>query len=175
MDLARPSGVVFSDSLGLDLLESGVRRRFAQDSAYVAGIAEQDPMTVHVLSGRVTIPERNKRPLSGFKFRLQRLETLPFRELQTRGRFVHRLEVEPADPGSIKLLVRHKQVLPSGRQHRAARMNLRFPTEYQEQGDGNFALADYANVVAVLARAGVRPRWDVDLLLEYPVPPSLGS
>ena len=63
MDVARPSGVVFSDSLGIELLGPDLAERFNPDEIYVKGLAEDIPMRVHYLADRTVIADSYKRPL----------------------------------------------------------------------------------------------------------------
>lgn len=71
MDLARPSGIVVDDAVGLDLLDEDTQALFEQQQVYLRSVAEVDPKRVYVLKGAVQIPEQAKRPIA-----LERWETI---------------------------------------------------------------------------------------------------
>jgi class 3 adenylate cyclase len=63
MDLARPSGIVLDDAVGVELLDDDTRDLFEPQEVYVRSVAEVDPKTVYVLKGAVEIAEQATHPI----------------------------------------------------------------------------------------------------------------
>jgi class 3 adenylate cyclase len=87
MDVARPSGVVFSANLGYDLLDEDTSKQFEEDEAYVKGLAEEVPTKVYYLRGRTVIPEPNRHPLKRQKRKTEPLEKLLSEKHRSAGYF----------------------------------------------------------------------------------------
>jgi len=64
IDLARPSGVAFDQSLGPDLLKPDLLSQFTTDQAYLKGIAEAEPLKVWIASERTVVSPPTKQPIS---------------------------------------------------------------------------------------------------------------
>jgi hypothetical protein len=117
MDLARPSGVVFDDNFGGQLLGSDLAARFKPEEAYVKGLAESEPMTVYCLAGRVEIPAFNKHPFVTFSQKSETPETITFKELALREIYEHPLTGVPVDTSEVDVHLAHPTVLPNGKKH----------------------------------------------------------
>lgn len=63
MDLARPSGIVLDYSFGMDLLEDETKEMFAEDKAYVRGVAEEEPIKIYYTKQYTLLPPSCKKPL----------------------------------------------------------------------------------------------------------------
>lgn len=63
MDLARPSGIVIDNSLGIELLDEATRGRFEPADVYLRSVAEDTPRRIHFLKDIVQLPESAKTPL----------------------------------------------------------------------------------------------------------------
>lgn len=63
MDVARPSGIVFDSSFGIELLEDDKKEQFSKDEIYVKGIAEDTPIGIHYLNNYVIVSEIFKKPI----------------------------------------------------------------------------------------------------------------
>jgi class 3 adenylate cyclase len=63
-DLAKPSGIVIDQSLGINLLDENTRNNFKEQDVYLDGIAEDTPITVYFTKKFTKIPERNSRPIA---------------------------------------------------------------------------------------------------------------
>lgn len=62
--LARPGGVVFDESLSLNLLAEDKQKLFDMASVYIIGIAEQTPIDVYYLKDSVMLPPESRKPIS---------------------------------------------------------------------------------------------------------------
>ena len=64
MDIARPSGIVFDSNFGLNLLSDETSEFFSkEDSVYVRGIAEENPISVYYTKKHTIIPDMYKHPI----------------------------------------------------------------------------------------------------------------
>jgi class 3 adenylate cyclase len=167
MDLARPSGVVFDESFGYELLETSIQKEFVQESAYIKGIAEKDPISVYCLEGHAEIPEFNKSPMNQFKRHTEPAETLPLKEWEERGLYQHILKKEPARKDSIIAHIAYPGVRSNGTKHQGL---YRFDTErakYVAKGDQHLARVDYRPSIEAMKSAGVKSPWNVTVTLEF--------
>lgn len=174
MDLARPSGIVFDDRFGLELLETDVQTRFARDFAYVKGLAESTPMTVYCLEGYTEIPEYNKVPLDGFERFAERVEHVTFKDFEDRGRFRnfrHFMSREPARRDNIELHISYPKTQPNGTKHPSMTTVDTLPGEFGTTADQIFALVEYPQLVAEMREEGVKSSWGVSATLEYSIVP----
>lgn len=60
MDLARPAGVVFDRSFGIELLPAESAARFSPEEAYVRGVAEEKPIPIYFTHELTQIPAGSK-------------------------------------------------------------------------------------------------------------------
>jgi len=63
MDLARPSGLVISDKLGINLLEKKNRINFLEDTVYLRGVAEKHPTKIHYTKKYTVIDKSYHEPI----------------------------------------------------------------------------------------------------------------
>lgn len=171
MDLARPSGIVFDDRFGFNMLDPAIKERFRKDAAYVKGLAESKPMTVFCLDGFTQIPEHNKRPLDGFVRFTEEAENLTFKTLKDRKLFRHELTREPARTDNIELLLQYPDVTASGKKHGAISRIATLPAEYGVSAGKPYAQVDYREEIAQLESFGLKDGWEVMVMLEYSVIP----
>lgn len=171
MDLARPSGIVFDDRFGYDLLTEAIKKRFKEDSAYVKGLAESKPMKVYRLDGFTEIPEYAKHPLDGFIRFTEAPEVLTFKTLAERDVFRHNLSKQPARTDNIEAHVRYPKVRSNGqKQPGVSRVNT-LPAQFGTAVGNSFAEVDYREIAANLKKWGVKSTWNVEIILEYSVIP----
>lgn len=168
MDLARPRGVVFEGSLGHGLSLDDLRSRFRKEEVYVKGLAEDHPLTVHVLDPDVEVPEYNRRPINQLKTSVQPMPDRTFREIKEFGRYVLKLQDEPADPDAIKVLIRHKKVTAGGRAHKHLHTTHTFSGELVRRGGEAYVYIDYAKICRRLEQEGVKMPWSIGAKIEYP-------
>jgi len=171
MDLARPSGIVFDQRFGFNLLDPEVQKRFKEETAYIKGLAESKPMTIFCLDDYTEIPEFNKRPLDGFVRHLEPKQTLSFKTLEERGSFRHPVKLPPARTDNIELHIEYPKVKADGRRHASVGYIDTLPATFGTAAGESYALVSYANQVAAMKALGVRSDWQVSIVLEYSVLP----
>jgi class 3 adenylate cyclase len=170
MDLARPSGVVFDRSLGIELLTPEIAKEFSEEQAYIKGLAEEEPVAVWALKNRTVIPEFNRRPLNRHTRRLETSEELPLKEVTARGAsFIQPLSRNPASTESIVVNVKAPMPTSTGRAHAKMRLLPKFPLLYTEHLGKPAAYMNCVEIGRVLADKGVKPSWLVTLTVEYSV------
>jgi len=106
MDVARPRGIVFDASLGVELLTPEQQKLFAKDSIYLRGVAESNSIDIWYTKDMTIIP-----PL--YKQRLDDIEWEKVTETFTMNTIEHLMEVspwlrislkkEPIDPTDIQV------------------------------------------------------------------------
>ena len=167
MDLARPRGVVFSDMLGWALLEDALSAQFVSDKVYVKGIAEDQPMAVHIQETAVSLPESSKRPINRYDRKTTDPEEFTFKKLKERGYYIHLLAEKPAVTNNIVLYVRYPKPMASGRRHKSMSQIMQISAEYTEREGKHYARIDYNDVQERLTDIGVKDTWPVILTVEY--------
>ena len=101
MDIARPSGIVFDEGFGVDLLHPSTRKLFARESVFVKGIAEHKPMPIFYTTQNTRIAPSYKKPLVSVKWETEKYDYL-FKEIKAScSRFIYDLKKEPLDPGQL--------------------------------------------------------------------------
>jgi class 3 adenylate cyclase len=170
MDLARPSGVVFDDSFGFELLPEELRERFAKSSAYVKGLAEAEPLTVFYLGDHTEIPEYNRSPMNRFKRFAEAPETITFNELQERGpRFRHPLKHSPAKKNGIEVHIHYPRVRANKTKHPTLYNIGTATAEYGNAAGREYGLVDYSTWIDKIRETGVKGPWKLTLTVEYSV------
>jgi Adenylate cyclase, family 3 (some proteins contain HAMP domain) len=165
MDIARPRGVVFNESLGVRLLERATSDRFAKDEVYVRGISEDRPMRVFVSTGQVEVLDRYRQPPTIARW--ERFEDGPrlLSEIAERGRFRHKAAYRPISGGV--LYASAPKAVADGSASKSLQTVHQFEIEYSRFMGEHCLVADYAKVVASLRKSGVKPNWPVSILVEY--------
>ncbi|HKB52167.1 MAG TPA: hypothetical protein VKC63_12170 [Solirubrobacterales bacterium] len=170
MDLARPSGVVFDESLGLELLPDEVREQFTRDTAYVKGLAEDVPLTVFCMSGYTRIPEYNKSPMNRFIRFTEPEETITFKDLQERGpTYRHPLKRKPAKQDGIEVHVKYPLVRANKTKHPKLDRAATVTATYLHAAGRDYALVDYSSLITRIDASGVKGPWRVRIAVEYSI------
>jgi hypothetical protein len=106
MDLARPSGVVFDETLDAGALKPKLRQQFDEADVYLKGVADDVPLRVHYTAPPTSIPERFRKPIRPDKIERQS-ETMTLKAGRARGTgyWLQPLEAEPTDRDKIRLRV----------------------------------------------------------------------
>lgn len=166
MDLARPSGVVFDSRLVKGLsLEASLLSEFETSAVYLKGIADTVPMDVYA-SSAVSIPPRNRRPLEGIPYESKVIK-LPFRDLVSRGRFIHKPPVEPIDPDDIELVITAPKATASGAKGKLITVRTVKPVASRKGANGWEATFDYSEITASMRDQGVKSTWECSVCLRY--------
>jgi class 3 adenylate cyclase len=173
MDLARPFGVVFDDSFGIEELTTAVRKKFAHADVYVNGIAEESSIRVYYLPGWTTIAEHRKLPISAPIMMADVTKKLTLKALKDRGSFLEELEGEPAQPtAGATLIVEYPAVRDDGTEtgllwtlDRQAVIERKLNTWY--------AKIDYDEIAKKVEARRCQDDWTVRTTLEYLVRPTV--
>jgi class 3 adenylate cyclase len=169
MDLARPAGVVFDSSLGLELLSPELQEQFSKEAVYIKGIAEDDPITVYCLKGRTRIPEYNKSPMNKLKQFTENKEVVALKTLQERGPFLHPLSHEPAKKENILVHIRYPDVRKDKSKHPSIRRNMEEKAEFKSARGTPYARIEWGPLVSKLRNYGVKDSWEIDIVIEYSI------
>lgn len=176
MDLARPRGVVFANSLltGVSLPQA-TAEQFLHEVVYVRGMHDTTPLEVFV-SGSVQVPARNRSPLDGTSFESP-VDVEKFSQFEQRApEFVHRPPVEPLDPRTVELVVSWPVMTKSGAKSSSLRRtNGWMPIEVKKVASGWELTYDYGDIVRAMKGVGIKSTWEVRAFLRYLAPtPSEG-
>jgi hypothetical protein len=176
MDLARPSGVVFDKTFGIDLLEPDMRTRFVEDFAYVKGIADAKPLTVFRLDGFVEIPDFNKRPMDSFERFTEDPIKITFKDFQDWAPiFRHNLTREPARTDNIEVHVQYPATKSDGRKHPTMVRIASVDADYLRTMGKSIAQVDYRAPLSAMEEAAVRRSWPMIVTIEYSVAPEAAA
>ena len=172
MDLARPRGVVFSDTVGLNLLDDAHLKQFTEEQVYVKGIAEDAPMKVHILGDSVRLSDVNRRPFNKYVWRKTKTEEIKLKGIRERSpRFVHKLNEAPALPGDIRVHIEHPAKTAQGRKHPKFLRRPVLKAVLQENQGVSYAAVDYAALDRMLTDYGVKETWPIKITIEYAILP----
>lgn len=171
MDLARPRGVVFDSSLGLDLLTDEQAALFQAELVYLKGIADTEPLTAYTTAD-VEVPASNRKPFGADIFR-EKPVTLTLNEMKRSGRkFLHRLTHRPLTPEALRVGVSFPAADAAGKKQKNVSNTLPHydGVEFEDHFDGPCVSVDYPELADFLEKAGMKGTWSVNLLISYPVP-----
>ncbi|MBJ7519016.1 MAG: hypothetical protein JHC84_04905 [Solirubrobacteraceae bacterium] len=172
MDLARPAGVVFEDSLGLGLLDAETKLAFQLHHVYVKGLAEEEPIVVHASANKTRIPEYNRYPIAKFRRVTTEPEELKFSQVRERARyFLHPLDQEPARRDDVVVHTSFPAATKSGAKSKSMYLQREFPVEYKEHQGKPYARVDYQAIIEKLESGGVKSTWSGTIVVEYSIRP----
>jgi class 3 adenylate cyclase len=169
MDLARPRGVVFDESLGWELLKIELRNKFSRELAYIRGISEDSPINVYVMTNEVQLADVNRRPIHKYEWRTTEREEMSLKALRQRGNFLFDLPEEPALADDIRVHVSYPMVTVSGRKHPSFITQPIYKAVLEKRRGNSFAIIDCSRIADELANKGVKETWQVKVLVEYAV------
>jgi len=169
MNLARPSGIVFDETFGMEQLEDEVKARFNKESVYVNGLAENSPMSVFCLNGYTEISDHSKNPLGGFTPFMESPTEQKFKDFAERGRFRHKLTQVPARKDAIQIHLQYPTIRANGSKHPTFVKIKTVVAGYEELAGIAYALFDYSPVAKELKAYGVKDGWPVRTTIEYSV------
>ncbi len=168
MDMARPSGVIFSDALGLNLLDQNLVKRFEAAEVYVRGVAEDEPMSIHYLAERTVIEDVYKRPLHRTHVHSEDPVELTVREMEQMGNFRFALSKDPVDRAKINLVARFPGATPSGKKTDIL-MVTKVPGVYDEDAKGPHVRVSMPDAAKLVGGRGTKSRWKGTVRIEYVV------
>ncbi len=171
MDLARPHGVLFDESLGVDLLDGETRQRFVKESVYIKGLADVAPLLVY-RTADVDIPVSNRKPFGAEVFREKRVTKSLATVRQQGPLFIHRLTHTPTSVGGIRVEARYPATTSSGKKstfYKHVELTER-GIEYVNDGDEAHLVLDYNAIAKKALSEGCKSTWSIDIDVRYPVP-----
>jgi class 3 adenylate cyclase len=176
MDLARPHGVVVSETLGIKLLDEEYREQLNQELVYIKGIADEEPIAVYTMFGWVDIPAMNRKPLTVYEWRRIEQEKTTIKSLKSRGSpsLMAALPAEPALPDDIRVYAVYPAPTASGRKHPKYTKQPIFKATYNLHKGGHYARINIGEIAARLEQDGAKPLWPITLTVEYAVHPESG-
>jgi class 3 adenylate cyclase len=170
MDLARPSGVVFDASYGVDLLPDEVAKDFREEAVYLKGIATSKPLTVYCWPPSVTISPIHRSPIDEERWEHQTLTTTP-KELEEMAAKHYRWVLEPAPlPGAtVECAVTHDAVTKGRRRSKKHEQSFGLEVSLRRAADRTVARIDQHQLATRLREKGVGPTWPVVVKISYRV------
>ena len=168
MDFARPSGVVFDASLGIDLLSEETIGLFEKDSVYIRGIAEREPIDVYYSKEYAEIPAACRQPIQETKWETVS-DSKTLKAIKDLGpRLSYALPSRPADPDRIRVRVSHDWIV-RGKRQKGARSVFDFAErEYYLDADKPVVMVRYDALAKLLEARGVKAPWLVAIDILYP-------
>ncbi len=167
MDIARPSGIVFSDSFGADLLDATEIGKFAKGNVYLKGIAEDKPIPIYYSKGITKISAMHKAPLNKIAWKTIKVEK-KLSEFSKLGTMYYSLSERPTDPDEILVDVNYPR-LSKGR--RVPGVSAVFNPEFKYEtkgGEHNVALS-MEGIANQAKKDGVKDAWKIHMIIKYPV------
>lgn len=176
MDFARPLGVVFDDSLGIDHLTKTTQMLFAQDRVFIRGISDTEPRQIYFVSDWTKISDHSRLPIAApIKFATVP-ESTDFADLKLRGGyFMMPLERPPAHPDDATIHVFYPEAMPDGSRHPSNRYRPTFPVMIERELNRWWARVDFSAVCKSMTKDGYHDDWPVELAVEYYVRPNTGD
>jgi len=105
MDLARPSGIVFDTSLGIQLLSDELREQFSKDAVCIRGIAESQPIEIYYTKNSTHIDPSSRQPIEKAIFETYD-DTKTLKQIREFGpSFIYTLRSEPKDSCSVEVVL----------------------------------------------------------------------
>ena len=102
MEKARPSGIVFDESFGYELLKESNKELFSTDDIYLRSVAERIPIMIYFTKEYTIISDDDKKPIVDYRWETKELKR-PFSFFNSVGGTPIRitLDKEPTKPSSI--------------------------------------------------------------------------
>jgi len=168
MDLARPSGIVFDDTFGIECLSEKLTGLFEKDSVYIRGIAEKEPIDIYYSKDYTRISPLNKQPIEEVKWiTIEDEKTL--KQIRARApNFLYDLSSKPVDPSQIKVRISHPLVT-KGRKVEGTISLFDFDNfEYFLEAGKPTLRLKFNALAERLEKAGVKRGWIVTIKVMYP-------
>lgn len=165
-DLARPSGIVIDGRFNISLLTEEQRALFEEETVYLKGIYEAEPIKIFYAKEFTSIPEYNKHPIAEKKWR-HKVDITPYRDLLKFDTFRYELESEPVDPDGIKIVAEHSKVI-GGKVSKEYSM-YHYPKDfsYALEADKPIVRLDFGKLSKALEQEGVKKNMNVKIDIAY--------
>ena len=166
MDLARPNGIVFDSSLGIDLLNEQQRSNFEKKQVYIRGIAESRPIDVYYSSKVTQLPGYCLQPLVDVQWETE-IHDIIFKKIKDFESFVFDLNSKPSDPSLINIEVRCP-FAPNGRRRNDAVTSYNFQNFKYELKKGNPQIeVDFAALRELIQINKVKDNYKIEIEIAY--------
>lgn len=172
MDLARPSGIVFDDSFGINLLEDETKKLFSEDTVHIRGVAEENPMKIYYTKKYTLIPESYHRPLKEPKLVTDTHE-YSFETLKNIEEQGNRLRIElskkPLDENKIAVTFTHDNPKIEGFIVYYYYSVDDAKIDYNRRGNISWLQISLDAINKKFEKAGVMRDWEIKIEVAYPV------
>jgi class 3 adenylate cyclase len=168
MDIARPSGIVFSDSFGAQLLENKEIEKFAKAKVYLKGIAEDKPIPIYYSKGITKISPMHKAPLNKIEWKTISEQRKLTEFLKLSDTHYYELSARPTDPDEILVEASYPKVSNQRRVPNVASV-MRVDFTYEATGDMYRLLVNMKSIADQARKQGVKDGWPIKLVIRYPV------
>lgn len=164
--LARPSGIVIDQSLDMDLLDKNTRKKFAEQSVYLDGIAEETPMTIYFTKEFTEIPQRNRRPIAEKRWK-HKIEVIPLRDIAKFPEFMHELGSKPTSAQDIEVLLTFPKVTKGKRDKKYVAGHYFNDFRYTLTAGKPVVFLNYEKLFKLLEKHHVKQNMNVSIDIAY--------
>ena len=169
MDIARPSGIVFDDSFGIDLLSDETKELFSEETVYVRGVAEEKPIKIHYTEKHTLIPASYKQPLKEPKWKTDTKNILfkSFKKIKPGYRIT--LTKKPLDVNKISITISHPSTSLEGFETHHYYSIDADEIEYKHSGNKHWIRINIGAISEILKEKGVTNDMTLRFDVIYPV------
>jgi len=169
MDLARPSGIVFDETFGIDLLLDKTKELFSEETVYVRGVAEEEPIKIHYTNKHTLISELYKQPLKEPKWNTDVDEILfaKMKKLGTKYRIT--LSKKPLDVNKITVTFAHPDPLLEEFVSYYKYSLDGDQVDYRREGNRHWVRIDAVAISEHLEKKGATDDMNIRIEITYPI------
>jgi len=169
MDLARPSGIIFDDSFGINLLKEETKGLFSEDTVYVRGVAEEKPIRIFYTKKNTLIPDAYHNPLKEPKWNTETYEYTFGKLKKLVGTLTLELSQKPLDEKKITVEITYPNPKVNGfllvHEYTVDKDEL----SYKRKGSTHCAILDINAVNKKLEKEGVAEEIGIKIDVTYPI------
>ena len=168
MDMARPSGIVFDEGFGIDLLSERKRKLFSEETAYIRGVAEVTPIKIHYTKEHTLISDSFKQPLREPKWKTITKENTLENYKKIGDLFQIKLDKKPLDEDKIRVDVSFPKPEVEGfRAHCDYKMDSP-GVSFQQRANSYYVVFSIHEIIEHLESAGAKDETQVRFDVIYP-------
>ncbi len=167
-DLARPSGIVFDTSFGIDCLPTKLANRFEIEKVYIKGISEEEPLEIFFSKDYTTIDPRSKKSIQEIEWHVKK-DNRTLKEIKDLGsNFNYKLDNKPVDPEKVRIQISHPTI-KRGRKLKGFVTFFDFSDfeYYLEAGKPKIRI-QFDALAKRLAEEGIKSNWNITIKIMYP-------
>ena len=169
MDIARPSGIVFDDSFGISLLSEETKELFAEETGYVRGVAEENPLRIYYTKKHTLLPSSFKQPLKEPKWNIDTFN-FSFGKLKRLSRKLRvLLSKKPLDESKITVAFSYVNPKIEGFTTTFDYSIDEAEVRYERKGDKFSVLVDIVTVVEFIGKDEIPEDANIKIDIIYPV------